>query len=134
MRFLPLIVVLLLSGCASPEIRPLRPFEIATAPYHYTVSETIVGSLMYEGGCLLFLDEDRTRHLLPVWPTGTKFEESLVTFHPPAKAEERLVIGEEIRMDGQAVDWSQVESAEFAPFHQQCGAQPFYVSNVTPAN
>ena len=38
MRFLPLIVVLLLSGCASPEIRPLRPFEIATAPYHYNVS------------------------------------------------------------------------------------------------
>jgi hypothetical protein len=127
-------LLLSLEACASTAVRPLRPFEIATGPYHPSVKEQVVGSLMYEGGCLLFTNEDRSRQLLPIWPTGTLFEESMVTFHQPAKAEQRLVVGEEIRLDGEAADWSEVDSARYAPFRQQCGAQPFFVSAVTPAN
>lgn len=127
-------LVLMIEACASGGVRPLRPFEIATAPYHPVAKEQIVGSLMYEGGCLLFANEDRTRQLLPVWPAGTVLEESMVTFHQPAKAEQRLVVGEEIRLDGEAADWPELDSAAYAPFRRQCGAQPFFVSAVTPAN
>ena len=127
-------LLLSLEACASTAVRPLRPFEIATGPYRPSVKEQLVGSLMYEGGCLLFTNEDRSRQLLPIWPTGTLFEESMVTFHQPAKAEQRLVVGEEIRLDGEAADWPEVDSARYAPFRQQCGAQPFFVSAVTPAN
>jgi hypothetical protein len=127
-------LVLVLEACASSGVRPLRPFEIATGPYHMVAKEQLVGSLMYEGGCLLFTNEDRSRQLLPIWPTGTLFEESMVTFHQPAKAEQRLVVGEEIRLDGEAADWAEVDSGRYAPFRQQCGAQPFFVSAVTPAN
>jgi hypothetical protein len=135
MRKAILIGLLLnLEACASNGVRPLRPYEIATGAYHPAAEEQLVGSLMYEGGCLLFTNEDRTRQLLPIWPDGTLFEESMVTFHQPAKAEQRLVIGEEIRLDGQAVDWPELDSVRYAPFRRQCAAQPFFVSAVTPAN
>jgi hypothetical protein len=131
-----ILVGLMLSveACASSGVRPLRPFEIATGVYHPAAKDQIVGSLMYEGGCLLFVNEDRTRQLVPIWPSGTQFQEQMVTFHQPAKAEQRLVIGEEIRLDGEAADWSQIDAARYAPFRQQCGADPFFVSGVAPAN
>jgi hypothetical protein len=127
-------VMLCLEACASSGVRSLRPFEIATGVYHPAVKDQLVGSLMYEGGCLLFANEDRTRQFLPIWPDGTLFEEQMVTFHQPAKAEQRLVVGEEIRLDGEAVDWSRVDAARYAPFRQQCAADPFFVSAVAPAN
>ena len=133
-RVIAIGLLTMLAACASTGVRPLRAFEIATGPYHAAVKEQIVGSLMYEGGCLLFVNEDRTRQLLPIWPTGTLFEESMVTFHQPAKAEQRLVVGEEVRLDGEQADWSQLDSARYAPFRQQCGAAPIFVSGVAPAN
>ena len=134
MRNCAIVTVLLLSACASTGTRPLRAFEIATAPYQAKGEEQIVGSLMYEGGCLLFVNEDRTRQLLPVWPAGTEFQESMLTFHQPAKADQRVIIGEEVRLDGTAADWSRLDAAYYAPFRRQCAAAPFFVSAVTPAN
>jgi len=134
MRKFGLIAIVLLDACAPNGIRPLRPFEIATAPYHSGNIQSLVGSLMYESGCLLFRNEDGSTQLLPVWPSGSKFEESLVTFHRPAKSDQRVVIGEEILIDGQPGDWSALDNRAFERFRHQCRAEPFFVSGVTPAN
>lgn len=134
MRKIGLLVLLMLQGCVSNDIRPLRPYELAVAPYHYGESEALVGSLMYEGGCLLFVTDDKSRQLLPVWPTGSTFEEQLITFHEPAKAEQRMILGEQIRLDGQLGDWTKLDDPQFAPFRQQCRAEPFFVTAVRPAN
>jgi hypothetical protein len=129
-----LVALVLLEACASQEIRPLRPFEIATAPYRSDKPESVLGTLMYEGGCLLFRPDEGPGPLLPVWPTGTRFEEALVTFHEPGRAEQRIAIGEEVRLDGQSADWPSLDRERFAPFEHQCGAEPFFVADVTPAN
>jgi hypothetical protein len=125
------MVVLLLAGCASPGIRPLRAFEVATAPYRQEVKESVVGSLMYEGGCLLFESEDHERRL-PIWSTGTTFQESLITFHHPGRADERIVLGQEIRMDGASAEWPALPG--YDRFEHQCGAKPFFVAGIAPAN
>ena len=134
MRKFTVIALALLSGCASSGVRPLRPYEIATAPYRSPASESLVGSLTYEGGCLLFQSEDGKALLLPIWPTGTTFEESLVTFHEPAKADQRAIIDEEILLDGQRSTWAEISDPRFEPFRVQCSAPPFFVSGLTPAN
>ena len=55
MRKTGMIALALLAGCVStPGIRPLRPLEIPTAPYQEFVTSSLIGSLSYEGGCLLF--------------------------------------------------------------------------------
>jgi hypothetical protein len=125
------VLMLLLDGCASHGIRPLREFEIATSPYRNEAKESFVGSMMYERGCLLFASEDGARRL-PIWPDGSTFEESLVTFHRPGKADQRLILGEEIRLDGQSSRWAAAPGYE--PFEHQCVAQPFFVAGVAPAN
>ena len=51
-----------------------------------------------------------------------------------AKADQRVIIGEEVRLDGTAADWSRLDAAYYAPFRRQCAAAPFFVSAVTPAN
>jgi hypothetical protein len=90
---------------------------------------------MYENGCLVFNGDNGSPRLLPIWPYGTKFVESLVTFHRPSKDDERAVLNQEIRLDGIPANWSQLDPATFAPFHQQCGwAKPFFVSGLAPAN
>lgn len=134
MRKIGLISLLLLQACASNGIRPLRPYELATAPYREPGSQSFVGSLMYEGGCLLFEDESGSTRLLPIWPTGSTFEESLITFHRPAKAEQRVMVGEEIRMDGERSDWASLSDRGLLPFQHQCGGEPFFVGAITPAN
>jgi hypothetical protein len=64
----------------------------------------------------------------------SRFEESLITFHRPAKADQRVIVGEEIRLDGEQSDWANLPDSDLAPFRHQCGGQPFFVSAVTPAN
>ena len=136
MRKLAFIALLLVSGCVtSSGPRPLRPNEIAIGPYHEGGTQSFVGSLMYEGRCLLFDGEKGSARLLPIWPGGTRFEESLVTFHQPAKSDQRVAIGEEIRLDGVPTQWSALDPRAFAPFERQCGwAKPFFVSGLAPAN
>ena len=134
MRKICLVGVLLLQACASGQVRPLRPNELATAPYHESGTQTFVGTLMYEGNCLLFEDEDKTVRILPVWPHGSTFEESLVTFHQPGRLEQRVMVGQEIQLKGEKSDWTALADTHLAPFEHQCGSQPFFVSGMTPAN
>ena len=134
MRKFCLIGLLLLQGCASIGVRPLRPNELAIAPYREHGDQSFVGSLMYEGGCLLFEDEGKTVRVLPVWPTGSTFEESLITFHKPGKAEQRVMVGEEIRLQVELMDWPGAQDPRLAPFEHQCGSRPFFVTAMTPAN
>lgn len=130
-----LFALIAVSSCtAQHAIRPLRPLEVASAPYLDRASEARVGSLMYEGGCLLFREERTAAHFLPVWPTGTIFNGTSVIFHQPAKDEQRIVIGEEFVMEGQAVRWQALPPTAFQPFRHQCASQPFYVSRVRPAD
>jgi hypothetical protein len=136
MRKVGLLILLLLPSCvtSSPGIRPLRPLELAVGPYPEAAPSALSGSLMYEGGCLLFRDERSRSTLLPVWPIGSVFNGTSVIFHQPAKSDQRIVVGEEFLMEGQRSDWSALPPATFLPFRHQCGAQPFLVSSVHPAD
>jgi hypothetical protein len=136
MRNTGLLVLLLLSSCVTngSRIRPLRPLELAVAPSQEAVTATLTGSLMYEGGCLLFRDDRSKARLLPVWPTGSVFNGTSVIFHPPAKSDQRVVVGEEILLEGRPGDWAALPTATLLPFRHQCGAEPFLVASVHPAD
>ena len=136
MRKAGLVVLPLLAGCAwaGHGIRPLRPLELATAPYEETVNAELTGSLMYEGNCLLFR-EDRTKaRLLPVWPSGSIFNGTSVIFHEPGKIDQPVLIAQEFVMGGAVVPWAQLPPNIYAPFQAQCGAEPFLVSEIRPAD
>lgn len=134
MKRIFLAPVLLLWGCVSNSVYPLRPLEIATAPYHGIATEGLTGSLMYEGDCLLFRDEGNHLQLMPVWPDGSSFNGTSVTFHEPGKAEQRIIIGEEFRMEGQPLHWPDVPNPRAGAFARQCAREPFAVLGVHPAN
>lgn len=135
MRKAGTIVTLLLCGCVTHGgIRPLRPLEIATSLYNPVTTERLTGSLMYEGGCLLFRDERTGGLLLPVWPAGSSFNGTAVLFHEPAKADQRVILTEEFVMSGERVQWPTLSASAYQPFYQQCNAQPFTVSHVRSAN
>lgn len=137
MRRLAPLVFLALPGCASGgnhPIRPLRPLELATAPYSAVSSSRLTGSLMYEGGCLLFRDDQGRPALLPVWPTGSIFDGTSVIFHEPGHAEQPILIAQHFVMEGRKASWSELPTESFAPFQHQCAAQPFMVSEVSPAD
>ena len=134
MRRSLIAVGVLLPACVSHGgVHPLRPQELATGPYQSVATAAFTGSLLYEGGCLLFRDDDNRVQLLPVWPYGSQFNGSLVTFHQPGKTEQRIVIGEEFQMEGQPVAWAVLPQPTSAQFQPQCGSQPFGVSRVRPA-
>ena len=136
MRKAGLIGMLALSGCmGQSSIRPLRPLEIATAPYHDVATTALTGSLMYEGGCLLFRD-DRSRVLvMPIWPAGTSFNGSAVNFHLPGKTDQLIAIAQEVVLGGQPIAWGVLGTPEYQPLQHQCGAYaPFSVSTARPAD
>jgi hypothetical protein len=135
MRKAWLIVAVLLSGCfARHGIRPLRPLEIATAPYQDVSTESRAGSLMYEGGCLLFRDAANGAILMPVWPAGSTFNGTAVLFHEPGKADQRVIIAEQFLMEGQSLQWTTLRAGTYVPFKHQCNYQPFFVSSMRPAD
>ena len=90
----------LLAGCVTtPGIRPLKPLEIPTAPYQEVVTSSLLGSLSYEGGCLLFHDEKATEPSLAYLlsrMTHPEFPEPIGVFRAvdAPRYEERL--GEQI--------------------------------------
>jgi hypothetical protein len=135
MRRLAWFALVTLGGCVSNGgPHPLRPHDLATAPYQNLVTDAYTGTLMYEGGCLLFRDEDNKVQFLPVWPYGSAFNGTFVTFHQPGRAEQRIVVGEEFRIEGQPVAWPTLASPVYESFHRQCGSLAFAVSHVRPAN
>jgi hypothetical protein len=127
---------ILLAACASHSggVRPLQSQDLATAPYQDRITKSLAGSLMDEGGCLLFREDETKAHYLPVWPVGSTYNGNLVIFHEPAKADQRLVIGQEFLMEGQPSEWSKLDAAYYGRFQRQCAAPPFLVSGIRPAN
>jgi hypothetical protein len=116
-------------------VRPLKPLEIATAPYWDVATTALSGSLMYEGECLLFRDDETHQLYMPVWPMGSSFNGSALLFHHPGKADQWIAVAQEIQISGQPLDWARFSTRPYQPFHYQCGAyQPFYVSSITPAD
>ena len=136
MRKLTWMIALALAGCAGHStVRPLRPLEIATAPYRDLTATAMPGSLMYEGGCLLFRNEDTRAILMPVWPSGSIFNGTALTFHLPGKADQLVAINQEVLLYGQPQQWAMLSSAAYQPVEHQCGAySPYFVSGVRPAD
>jgi hypothetical protein len=130
-----LLLGLSLAACAAQHgIRPLHPLELATSIYSESVTSAPTGSLMYERGCLLFREDASGALMLPIWPDGSVFNGTSVMFHEPAKADQRIFLGEEFVMEGQPVPWQAISPADYQPFRHQCGVKPFYVSRVRPAD
>jgi hypothetical protein len=136
LRDLSLVTSLsLLAACVhGGGVRPLHPLELATSQYSEAVTSARTGSLMYEGGCLLFREDDGGKVVLPVWPDGSIFNGTSVIFHEPAKADQPVVLGQEFVMEGQEARWDMLPAANYASFRHQCAAQPFFVSRVRPAD
>lgn len=136
MRKAGLLLFMVLGGCTThASIRPLRPLEIATAPYQELMNAALAGSLMYEGGCLLFHDDQSRAVLLPVWPSGSSFNGTAVLFHRPGKTDQRLMVNEELLVEGRTLQWSELPSTNSQPMQQQCGAyRPFMIASARPAN
>lgn len=137
MRKAGLLLLLALGGCMhnEPKIRPLRPLEIATAPYQPMATTALAGSLMYEGGCLLFRDEGSGALLMPVWPAGSSFNGTSLTYHLPGKADQFVAVAQQELIYGQPLEWGKFGEGFYLPFEHQCGAYaPFFVTNVRPAN
>jgi hypothetical protein len=132
-----LLAFLVLQACVAGGqhgVRPLRPLELAVAPYVGTITGGFTGSLMYEDGCLLFRDDANRTRLLPVWPAGSVFNGTSVIFHQPGKADQPILVGEQIMMQGVPQQWLALAQTTYAPFQHQCRAQPFFVSKIRPAD
>ena len=125
---------LLLAGCASNGVEPLRPLEIATAPYNGIVTVSATGTLAYEHGCLLFIDDKPGPALSPIWPEGTVFNGTSLIFHKPGKADQPLVINQQFVISGYPLTWAALPGERAPLFQQRCGGVPLVVANVAPAN
>ena len=137
MRKAGLLLLLVLNGCMNdqPTVRPLRPLEIATASYQPMATTALTGSLMYEGNCLLFRDEGSGALLMPVWPAGSTFNGSSLTYHLPGKADQFIAVAQQELIYGQPLRWGTFGGDFYQPFELQCGAyEPFFVTNVRPAD
>lgn len=137
MRKALLLAIFLTAGCMSnqPAVRPLRPLEIATAPYQPLAMTALTGTLMYEGGCLLFRDEQSGAILMPVWPAGSSFNGTALLYHLPGKSDQWVAVAQEVMLSGQPIGWTTLGARPYRPFHYQCGAYaPFFVSSVRPAD
>lgn len=136
MRKAGLFILLAVASCAPrPLIRPLKPMEIALAPYQDVVTAAQTGSLMYENSCLLFRDEATKAYLMPIWPVGSTFNGTAVTFHQPGKTDQHIMLTEEFVMEGQPLLWQRLSPTYYEPFQRQCGlVQPFFVASARPAD
>jgi hypothetical protein len=138
MRKVGLLATLFLGGCAMnnhPAVRPLRPLEIPTAAYDPSASAALTGTLMYEGGCLIFRDEQTGQLLMPIWPTGSSFNGTALLFHLPGKADQWLAVSQEVLMSGRPQPWTALGEPMYQPVEHQCGAYaPFFATAVRPAD
>jgi hypothetical protein len=135
MRKLALLgLVAMSASVAASGPHPLRPHDLATGPYQAVATTAYTGTLMYEGGCLLFRDDENSVQFLPVWPYGSVFNGTFVTFHRPGRMEQRIVVGEEFQIEGQPVAWQTLSAPAYQPYQRQCGSPAFSVSRVRPGN
>ena len=138
MRKAAVAAIGMLWGCSfnnHPAVRPLRPLEIPTAPYGPLATTALTGTLMYEGGCLLFRDEESGSILLPVWPAGSSFNGTALLYHLPGKADQWVAVSQEVMLSGQPLSWQALRGALYQPVQQQCGAYaPYFVTAVRPAD
>jgi hypothetical protein len=125
---------LLLSGCWHSGVKPLKPLAIPLSTYLQAAPEKRAGSLMYENDCLLFREDGTGATLMPIWPYGSSFNGTAVLFHEPGKADQRLMVAEELVLEGQSADWANLPAEFYQPFQRRCSAPPFYVSKARPAN
>jgi hypothetical protein len=131
------IILLLLTSCATGDehhVRPLRPLELATAPYQEFITNQLAGSLAYEGSCLLFREDRTNSWLMPIWPMGSVFNGTSVIFHEPGKADQQLLVAQQLAIEGRALSWRDLDANYYGPFAHQCAAQPFLVTKVRPAD
>jgi hypothetical protein len=139
MRKAGLVLIALLSGCVPHQgiklVRPLHPLEIATAPYQEVATTALTGTLMYEGGCLLFRDEGSHVLFMPVWPDGSSFNGNALLYHLPGKGDQWVAITQEVLLYGQPLQWNALHADTYLPIEHQCGAYPpYFVTQVRPAN
>jgi len=134
MKLIVRALPLLLAGCVSNGIQPLRPMEIAIGPYDGIVAAAHTGTLAYEHGCLVFYDDTHRPALMPVWPEGTIFNGTSLIFHKPGKADQPIVLNQEFVLSGRLLSWSAVPGPRAPLFERQCGAVPFAVADVRPAD
>ena len=128
------LLALLLGGCVSNGVHPLRPLEIPTAPYFGVVTARMTGTLTYDGGCLLFRADDRRAQLVPIWPNGTTFNGTSVIFHQPGRMDETIIINEEFQMSGDPVQWARLPGSRIPLYQRACPGLAFAVAGVRPAN
>ena len=137
MRKAGLLSILLLAGCMGehPSVRPLRPLEIPTMAYRDVATTALTGSLMYEGGCLLFRDDESRAVMMPVWPAGSSFNGTALLYHLPGKSDQWVAVNQEAVLYGEPLQWSTLSAPSYQPVQHQCGAFPaYYVSSVRPAD
>ena len=134
MKLIACALPLLLAGCVSNGLQPLRPLEIATGRYDGIVAATHTGTLAYGGGCLVFYDDAHGPMLMPIWPEETIFNGTSLIFHRPGRADQPIVVNQEFLLSGQRLSWSQVPGPRAALVQRQCGGIPFAVADVRPAN
>jgi hypothetical protein len=135
MRPVALALPLTLAACVSNGgVQPLKPLEIATAPYSGVPTTALTGSLMYEGDCLLFRNDKDNAQVMPVWPDGSSFNGTAVTFHEPGKAEQRIIVSEEVMLEGHPAEWRELPGSRLPLYEKRCRREPFAVLKVHPAN
>jgi len=134
MKLVLFALPMLLAGCVSEGVSHLEPLEIPIVGYSPAVVASATGTLAYEHGCLLFVDDAGKQIYSPVWPDGTIFNGTSLIFHRPGKADQPIVINQEFVISGRPLAWSAVPSPRAALFEQQCGRIPFAVADVAQAN
>jgi hypothetical protein len=134
LRKAAVLALLALASCSTvrPAFRPLRPLAIATMPYQWTATTAMTGTLLYEGGCLLFHDEAGGALYVPVWPYGTVFNGEAVVMHVPGKVDEPVQIAQELVLYGRPL--APPLAPSIAPFERQCDEPPVGVVGVRPAD
>ena len=90
---------------------------------------------MYEGGCLIFRDEESGSLLMPIWPAGSSFNGSALSYHLPGKSDQWIAIAQEVLLYGQPLAWKTFADPLYQPVQHQCGAyKPYFVTAVRPAD
>lgn len=92
----------------------------------------MTGTLLYEGGCLLFHDESGQRLYLPVWPMGSSFNGEAVGMHTPGKIDQPVQIAEEVTVSGTPL--ASPFPASLGQFEHQCDEPPLAIAAVRPAD